>query len=377
MLKIVTVVGARPNFIKISPIMEQLQRYDDFSPILIHTGQHYDETMSKLFFEELGIRKPDFNLQVGSGSHATQIAEIMRRFEAVLLQEKPHLVLVVGDVNSTIACALTAAHLHIPVAHVEAGLRSFDRTMPEEINRLLTDQIAEYLFTTEASATENLLREGIPPEKIFFVGNVMIDSLLRFRDKAARSTILQQLCLRENGTPKPYALLTLHRPSNVDDEMTLQTIFEAIKTLARDIPIIFPVHPRTVSRLREQGLQMILQIGEVKQSARDILCINPLGYLDFLCLMSHARLVLTDSGGVQEETTALCVPCLTLRENTERPVTIQQGTNKLVGRDKDTIVKAGCEALVKPHLPTTLPDLWDGKAAERIVLIIRDRLAKP
>jgi UDP-N-acetylglucosamine 2-epimerase (non-hydrolysing) len=375
MLKIIAVVGARPNFIKIAPIMAQLQRYDDLSPLLLHTGQHYDATMSKLFFEELGIPKPDFNLHVGSGSHATQVAEVMKRFESVLLQERPGLVLVVGDVNSTIACALTAAHLCIPVAHVEAGLRSFDRTMPEEINRILTDQIAEYLFTTEESATQNLLREGVAPEKIFFVGNVMIDSLLTFRAKAERSSILQRLGLSENGTFKPYALLTLHRPNNVDDGGTLQKLFQAIQTLSQDIPIVFPVHPRTVQRLREQNLEAIVSFDEGRQSAGQILCINPVGYLDFLCLMAHARLVLTDSGGVQEETTALCVPCLTLRENTERPVTIQQGTNKLVGRDQDTIVKAGYEALQNPLAPTRLPDLWDGKAAERIVLTIRDRFA--
>jgi UDP-N-acetylglucosamine 2-epimerase (non-hydrolysing) len=375
MLKIINVVGARPNFIKIAPIVEELQRHGDFLPMLVHTGQHYDEKMSKLFFDELGIPQPHVNLQVGSGSHATQIAEIMRRFEAVLLQEKPRLVLVVGDVNSSISCALTAAHLNIPVAHVEAGLRSFDRTMPEEINRLLTDQLAAYLFTTEASATQNLLREGICPRRIFFVGNVMIDTLWRFRAKAAQSSILHRLGFRKNGALKPYALLTLHRPSNVDERSILQDILEAVKTLSRDIPVIFPVHPRTSNYLLAQELGACLRLDGVEQGPGQIVCIEPLGYLDFLCLMANARLVLTDSGGIQEETTVLQVPCLTLRENTERPVTIQQGTNKLVGRDKASIVNAARQALAAGMVPVKLPDLWDGKAAVRIVNILRQELS--
>ena len=370
MTKIVNVVGARPNFIKIAPIMEELKHHRAFLPILVHTGQHYDAVMSKQFFDELDIPEPDINLQVGSGSHATQIAQIMARFEAVLLEEKPRLVLVVGDVNSTIACALTAAHCNIPVAHVEAGLRSFDRTMPEEINRLLTDHLATYLFTTEMSATQNLLREGLPPENIFFVGNVMIDTLLRFRDKAVCSPILEQLGLRDHGAVKPYALLTLHRPSNVDDRGTLQNLFEAVQILSQEIPVIFPVHPRTTNHLQRQGLGT----SATQPRHGNITFIEPLGYLDFLCLMAHARLVLTDSGGIQEETTVLGVPCLTLRENTERPVTIQQGTNRLVGRDTVTIVNAGRQALEAPSLPSKPPDLWDGEAARRIVRLVHERL---
>jgi UDP-N-acetylglucosamine 2-epimerase (non-hydrolysing) len=367
MFKVVNIVGTRPNFIKISPIMDQFRYYDNISPFLIHTGQHYDHHMSELFFEELDIPKPDINLHIDSSTTITQISTIMYEIEKVFFKIKPDLLLVVGDVNSTIACTLAAAHMNIPIAHIEAGLRSFDRTMPEEINRLVTDQLATWLFTTELSARQNLLSEGIDPEKIFFVGNVMVDSIFKFLSRSERSHILQQLRFIENETLKPYALLTLHRPANVDEGPTLRAIFDAIQTLAEEIPIIFPVHPRTSRQLQKHGIQL--------ESSR-IHCLSPLGYLDFLHLMSHAQLVLTDSGGIQEETTMLGVPCLTLRENTERPITIQQGTNTLVGRDKAAIVRLGREVLANPSSPAKRPDLWDGHAAERIVSILHDQLCK-
>jgi UDP-N-acetylglucosamine 2-epimerase (non-hydrolysing) len=367
MFKIVSVVGTRPNFIKISPIIEQFRRCENISSFLVHTGQHYDRDMSELFFEELNIPKPDVNLHIGSSTIISQISGIMCEIEKVFSKISPDLVIVVGDVNSTIACALAAAHMNIPIAHVEAGLRSFDRTMPEEINRVVTDKIATWLFTTEVSAKQNLIKEGIDPEKIFFVGNVMVDSIFRFLSRSERSHILQQLHFIENETPKPYALLTLHRPGNVDEGSTLRSIFDAIRTLSDEIPFIFPVHPRTCRQLEKHG---------VKFESSRIHCLSPLGYLDFLHLMSHAQLVLTDSGGIQEETTALGVPCLTLRENTERPITIQQGTNTLVGRDKTAIVRLGRETLANPSSPTKRPDLWDGRAAERIVSILHSHLCK-
>lgn len=352
-MKIVVVAGARPNFMKVAPLMWELGRRLDVYTCLVHTGQHYGEKMSQLFFQELGIPRPDVNLEVGSGSHAVQTAEVMRRFEPVVLEHQPDLVLVVGDVNSTLACALTAVKLGVPVAHVEAGLRSFDRSMPEEINRVLTDAISEWLFVSERAGVENLRREGIPDARIHFVGNVMIDSLLARKAESERSTILDRLDIARNG----YAVLTLHRPANVDDPAAFARLLGAVERLRRELPIVFPVHPRTrkaFSGLREGLLH-------------DICLTDPLGYLDFLKLMANARLVLTDSGGIQEETTFLGVPCLTLRESTERPVTIREGTNRLVGLDPERIVSEGLTVLSTPPIAATIPELWDGHAAARIV----------
>ena len=366
MMKIVNVVGARPNFMKIAPLTAEMSRLPEIRAVLVHTGQHYDEAMSRLFFQDLEIPAPDINLEVGSASHAVQTALIMQRFEQVLLEAKPELALVVGDVNSTLACALTAVKLGIPVAHVEAGLRSFDRSMPEEINRLLTDAISEYLFTTETSANENLLREGIPPEKIHFAGNVMIDTLLKHRDKAARSQILTQLQVREQS----YGLVTLHRPSNVDCLQTLEGIMGALAELAQHVPIIFPCHPRTREKIEAFHLAHYCTSHRHGGPVRGIYLCEPLGYLDFLKLLAGAKIVLTDSGGIQEETTILGIPCLSLRENTERPVTVTAGTNILVGVKRDNIVAKALEILHQPFISYRVPELWDGHAAKRIVQIL-------
>jgi UDP-N-acetylglucosamine 2-epimerase (non-hydrolysing) len=350
-MKILNVVGARPNFMKIAPIVEEMKKAPDLQGILVHTGQHYDEGMSDVFFRELGIPVPDVHLGVGSGTHAEQTSRIMVEFEKVCMQEKPGLVVVVGDVNSTMACTIVAAKLLIPVAHVEAGLRSFDRTMPEEINRLVTDALADILFTTSRDADENLKREGVDPKKIHFVGNVMIDTLLKHRKKAAELPIEK---------PKQYALVTLHRPSNVDDPRVLGGILEALEEISRSIPVIFPIHPRTAKRIREFGL-----------SLDGIRTMDPLGYLEFLNLTSTATAVLTDSGGLQEETTILGVPCLTLRYNTERPVTITDGTNIMVGPDKGRILDAFRRIINGDWKPAGPPEYWDGHAAERIIRVIR------
>jgi UDP-N-acetylglucosamine 2-epimerase (non-hydrolysing) len=343
-------------------------RHPEIEPILVHTGQHYDEKLSDIFFRQMGIPAPHVNLEVGSGSHAMQTAEILKRIEPVLLEQKPDVVLVVGDVNSTIAVSLAAVKLGIPVAHVEAGLRSFDRGMPEEINRILTDALAEYLFITEEDAAEHLLREGRPKEAIFFVGNVMIDSLRHFLPIAQQSLIGGELSLKNGahgGNPwKRFAVLTLHRPSNVDSTEKLNELMGAINAVAQEIPVIFPAHPRTQQRLNQGGIQ----------HHPNLRVIPPVGYLDFLCLLNKATLVLTDSGGIQEETTALGVPCLTLRENTERPITISQGTNVLVGTDPAKIVAAAREVLSGKSKAGRIPPLWDGHAAERIVEILLRRL---
>ena len=361
-LKLMCVVGARPNFMKFAAIADAIdahnlaKRKPYIERILIHTGQHYDKNLSDTFFRELKLPRPDVNLNVGSGSHAWQTAEVMGKIEPVLLEHKPDLLLVVGDVNSTLASALVASKIGVKVAHVEAGLRSFDRTMPEEINRVLTDAISDLLFTTERSAEGNLLREGIPSEKIHFVGNTMIDTLLEHKKNAETSMILEQLGRKK----QEYAVLTLHRPSNVDDPASLREIFEGLNEISERIPIMFPVHPRTRKGMDREGLVL---------SSKMILC-EPLGYLDFLKLIAESRFVLTDSGGIQEETTVLGVPCLTIRENTERPVTLTQGTNTLVGVNKRKMIEESLKILDGVSREHRIPELWDGKAAERIVEVV-------
>jgi len=360
-MKIANIVGARPNLVKIAPLMREMKNHAEIQPLLIHTGQHYDEQMSDVFFRQMGIPEPDVNLEVGSGSHAWQTAEILKRVETVFIELKPDLVLVVGDVNSTIAASLAASKLGLPIAHVEAGLRSFDRTMPEEINRVLTDAIADYLFVTEEDAIENLVREGRPRERIYLVGNVMIDALKQFLPIAQKSKIGRELgLLDEKDSFRPFGVLTLHRPSNVDSADQLRKLMDAIEEVGAQLPIIFPAHPRTQQKLAQLG----------SQNHSRIRMVAPLGYLDFVCLLSHSKIVLTDSGGIQEETTALGVPCLTLRENTERPVTATEGTNQIVGQDPQKITRAAHEILSGKVKAGRVPHLWDGKAAERIVDIL-------
>jgi UDP-N-acetylglucosamine 2-epimerase (non-hydrolysing) len=354
------IVGARPNFMKVAPIMDVMNQQNGFVQYLVHTGQHYDAQLSKIFFEELQIPRPNIDLNIGGGSHAEQTGRMMIALEQVFVSEAPDLILVVGDVNSTLAASVTAAKLGIPIAHVEAGLRSFDRTMPEEINRIVTDALADLLFTTEQSGNDNLLREGVAPEKIFFVGNVMIDTLLRCREQAKRSDILKRLQI----DPQAYAVLTLHRPSNVDQPEQLQHMFRVLRKVCQQIPIIFPCHPRTAKRLETLGLNVD---STGASSPAGIMLQPPLGYLDFLHLVSQAKFVLTDSGGVQEETTILGVPCLTLRENTERPVTIHEGTNILVGSCEELILTEAAKILAGQGKQGQIPTLWDGQAAVRIV----------
>ena len=360
-MKIVGVVGARPNFVKIAPILAELGEYPYVSTTLVHTGQHYDAKMSDSFFANLEIPRPDVNLKVQSPGAVTQIAEIMTRLEPVLESVRPDMVVVVGDVNSTVAAAVTAVKLGLPVAHVEAGLRSFDRAMPEEVNRLLTDSISDLLFTTEPAANENLAREGMLPDKVHFVGNVMIDTLFRYRERAAQSDVLDRLGLE----PGAYAALTLHRPSNVDDAGTLGMLLEGIALVQAEIPVVFPVHPRTRRHLEALGAMLppmpALRLAE------------PMPYLDFVNLMANARCVMTDSGGIQEETTALRIPCLTLRQNTERPITVTRGTNRIVGTSPDAIYACWREVAEGKWPKGDLPELWDGKAAARVVRVILGR----
>jgi UDP-N-acetylglucosamine 2-epimerase (non-hydrolysing) len=351
LLHVACVVGARPNFIKMAALIEEARRRPAVAATLIHTGQHFSPEMSQALFDDLELPAPDRHLGAGGGTQAEQTAEIMVRLERVFTETRPDLVLVVGDVNSTLAAALVASKMAIPIAHVEAGLRSRDRAMPEEINRLVTDVLADYLFVTEPSGVENLRAEGIPAGRVFFTGNVMIDTLLRFRDKAARSDVLERLGVAE----KSYALVTLHRPSNVDSAERLAEMAAALRSIRELLPVVFPAHPRTRANLERFGI-----------ACDGLLLTPPLGYLDFLKLMASARLVLTDSGGIQEETTILQVPCLTLRENTERPVTIAMGTNRLAGTAPEKIVAAAREALEAPAATSRAPELWDGRAAARI-----------
>jgi len=376
LIKVIHVVGARPNFMKIAPIMKEMAKYpQNFRQLLVHTGQHYDYEMTKIFFDNLGLPKPDIYLGIGSGSHATQTGKIMMEFEKVCHQERADLITVVGDVNSTVACAIVAAKLCIPVAHIEAGLRSYDRTMPEEINRVLTDQISEYLFTTCEDANKNLIGEGIPKSKIFFVGNVMIDTLLNHINISKKSVILEKLGLKTNNVVKNYAVVTLHRPSNVDNPIILKGILEALNTLAKKLPVVFPAHPRTTKRIMNFKLKNMLilkkSFSSIALNLSRILTLPPLGYVDFLSLMANATIVLTDSGGIQEETTFLGIPCLTLRDNTERPVTIRNGTNILVGNNPDKIINTSIKIL-KERMPSpSIPRYWDGKAAPRIIKVLR------
>jgi len=363
-MKIVHVVGARPNLMKVAPLIEAMSaraasRSLDLKQVLVHTGQHYTPELSKLLFDELGLPKPDINLNVGSGSHGSQTGKVMIAFEEVLKDHKPDMMLVVGDVNSTIACALDAAKLGIPVIHVEAGLRSYDRAMPEEINRILTDQISDWLFTTEENARSNLLREGIDDARIHFVGNVMIDTLLKHRAQALKRETHLQFGLQSGR----YGVVTLHRPSNVDDPCGLRALIGVLLRVSEELPLLWPLHPRTKSKISELGLEPMISRGRIT-------LVEPLGYLDFVCCTANACMVLTDSGGVQEETTILGIPCVTMRENTERPVTVTDGTNVLAGTDPEAIWQAFAH---HPHAGkgiTRVPKLWDGKAAERIADIL-------
>jgi UDP-N-acetylglucosamine 2-epimerase (non-hydrolysing) len=357
-MRILAVVGARPNFVKIAPIMAELVEYPYITTTLVHTGQHYDAQMSDSFFANLEIPRPDTNLKVQSAGAIAQIAEIMTRLEPVIEQVHPDMVVVVGDVNSTVAATIAAVKMGRPVAHVEAGLRSFDRSMPEEINRILTDSISDLLFTTEPSGDENLRREGVAPEKIHFVGNVMIDTLFRYRERARESDVLDRLALSPGG----YAVLTLHRPSNVDDEGTLGMLLGAVARIQAEIPVVFPVHPRTRRRLEA--------LAAVLPPMPGLRLADPMPYLDFLQIMAEARCVLTDSGGIQEETTALRIPCLTLRHNTERPVTVSRGTNRIVGTEPAAIYESWREVADGKWPAGELPELWDGKAAARIVRVL-------
>jgi len=363
-MRIVNVVGARPNFMKIAPLLDEMRRRPGIEPLLVHTGQHYDVRMSDQFLEQLGIPEPDLHLGVGSGSHAVQTAQVMTALEPALMELQPDLVLVVGDVNSTLAAALVAAKARIPLAHVEAGLRSFDRSMPEEINRVVTDVLADYLFVTERSGVENLRREGIPEERIHFVGNVMIDTLLRNRERADTLEMPSRVGVRAGE----YALATLHRPSNVDDPVLLEGYVSVFEEICRQLPVVFPVHPRTAGSLEKFGLLDRLR------RIDGMYLLEPQGYLEFLGLTSRARLVLTDSGGIQEETTALGIPCLTLRENTERPITVTEGTNRLVGTRPAAILDAVGEVLAGGGGEPRRPEYWDGRASERIVNILVERV---
>lgn len=366
--KIILVAGARPNFVKIEPLMREFKRHKKyFRGSLVHTGQHYDFGMSEVFFQNLKIPKPNIYLNVGSASHAAQTAKIMTAFEKVVLKEKPDLVIVVGDVNSTLACSLVASKLNVKVAHVEAGLRSFDRTMPEEINRIVTDFLSDYLFVSEESGIRNLRREGIDSKKVHFVGNVMIDTLLSNMDKIDKSNILKRkLSAMSYGQllPKTYVVLTLHRPGNVDSSESLSKIYSVLKSISEKIKIVYPIHPRTKKMIRVHNFLKKFE------SLKNLMMIEPLGYIDFVKLVKESKFVLTDSGGIQEETTVLGIPCFTMRENTERPVTITEGTNTIVGNDHNKIMNEVGSILEGKVKQGKIPELWDGKTAERIVNVL-------
>jgi UDP-N-acetylglucosamine 2-epimerase (non-hydrolysing) len=366
-MKVINIVGARPNFMKIAPLMDAWRAYPHVQPLLVHTGQHHDHNMSARFFEELQIPFPDLNLEVHGGSHVSQHARVMTAFEQVCLDEKPDLVLVVGDVNSTFSCALVASKLGIRVAHVEAGLRSYDRTMPEEINRIMTDNISDYLFVSEESGLVNLAREGLDHEGVFFTGNVMIDSLYRNKERSAQSTILNDLKVEA----KTYAALTMHRPANVDDPQVLSGLLDVVERVSAELPIVFPAHPRTINRLKEFGLEDRLN------SLEAVKVIPPLGYLDFIHLVGQSRIILTDSGGIQEEATVLNVPCVTLRESTERPATCLVGTNRLAGIKPERVWREYRAAMETDLSSYGIPSKWDGKAAKRITKILANMTPGP
>ncbi len=365
MIQTLLVAGTRPNFVKIGPLYHAFAQHEGLNPTLVHTGQHYDAAMSDVFFKQLELPEPDIFLSSGSGTHATQTARVMMELEPVILEQRPDVVVVVGDVNSTFAAALTAKKLHVRVAHVEAGLRSFDRRMPEEINRLATDAISDFLFTTEAAAATHLKNEGKSNDSIFFCGNVMIDSLRRFQDKA--QAIRQHEVY--NLDPKSYVLLTAHRPEMVDHPEKLEQFVRGVARISNDHPVVFPIHPRTLSRIKDTGLRDLLD------GNQNVYLVEPLGYLEFLSLIMDAGLVLTDSGGVQEETTALGVPCATIRDNTERPCPIDVGTNELIPLETGAIQNVAERALSGNWKKGSLPELWDGHAAERIAAKLADTLA--
>jgi len=361
--KVHLIVGARPNFMKMAPLYREFSKFpNEFVLKLIHTGQHYDQRMSDFFFNDLNLPHPDVYLEVGSGTHGEQTARIMDRYEEVLMKDKPDIVFVAGDVNSTSACAIDAVKLHIPVAHLEAGLRSFDRSMPEEINRLITDSISSWLLTPSPDADQNLLNEGISPEKIFRVGNIMIDSLIQFKDKASQSDIISKLGLSHQN----YCLITLHRPSNVDNYSGLKIIIDAFKEISQKIKLVFPIHPRTLKQLD------ILNLKAEADNIPNLLLIDPAGYYDFIKLQMEAKFILTDSGGVQEESTWFGIPCLTLRPNTERPITITEGTNQLIPLNTSKIIDASNNILSGKIKKGSIPYLWDGNTAKRIVKIFRN-----
>lgn len=364
-IKVLVVAGARPNFMKVAPLMKEFHKYRGrFAIKLVHTGQHYDFRMSEIFFDHLNIPKPHIFLNVGSASHAVQTARVIEAFEKVALKERPDLVIVVGDVNSTLACSLVAVKLNVKVAHVEAGLRSFDRTMPEETNRIVTDSLSDYLFVSESSGLVNLKKEGVDNRKVFFAGNIMIDTLLSHMKRIDQSKILKSFALE----PRAYCVVTLHRPSNVDSRQALGEIFEILNAILKEIKIVYPIHPRTRKMLEKNRLLKTFNALE------NMMMVNPLGYIDFIRLVKDSRFVLTDSGGIQEEATVLKVPCITMRENTERPVTITEGTNALAGRDKRRIIKMVNDILNDRWKKGRLPELWDGRTAARIVKVLRKRL---